>query len=247
MWDIPLHVHVHVRLHFFLEPHILSALLPPSLHLLCVCASAGSDSLARVHMGFLLLATTVAAFSCGGGPAVHLPAQHLQQRLRPPVPVIMATNYRQSKREVLIAKGVAGAALLRVAASSQTAAVSAFLAMILVAITPVIAVEAILLAALLCVTGLASYWPTNLLAMSLGAVGVGGAVNGLMVSWGRYRQSRNSKRSDGKRGDKRGDVASARQRRAKEELGEQMDDDGSAGLVALTVGALTAAIVGALP
>lgn len=155
----------------------------------------------------------------------------------------MATNYRQSKREVLIAKGVAGAALLRVAASSQTAAVSAFLAMILVAITPVIAVEAILLAALLCVTGLASYWPTNLLAMSLGAVGVGGAVNGLMVSWGRYRQSRNSKRSDGKRGD----VASARQRRAKEELGEQMDDDGSAGLVALTVGALTAAIVGALP
>lgn len=153
---------------------------------------------------------------------------------------------RQSKREVLIAKGIAGAALLRVAASSQTAAISAFFAMAIVIVTPVLAVEAMLLAMLMVVIGAASYWPANLMVAALGAVGVGGALNGLLQSWERLQRRRDAKRAAAER---RRPTAAPRPptRREARPPAERLDDDGSASLVALLVGALTAAIVGALP
>ena len=60
-----------------------------------------------------------------------------------------AATARANKREALIAKGVAGAVLFRFAATSRAAAIWASLASLLLLITPTIAVEAILLAALL--------------------------------------------------------------------------------------------------
>jgi hypothetical protein len=163
---------------------------------------------------------------------------------RAPTPVQLAQQYRQSKREVLLAKGIAGAVLLRVAATSQGAAIGASLMMLIVAITPVLAVWAMLLTAFMMFIGAASYWPTNLVAMCLGAVSVGGALNGMIVSWERMAQRRRSAR-----GERR--PSASRDRKARDRLPveerEREDDDGSAGLVALLVGALTAAIVGALP
>ena len=73
------------------------------------------------------------------------------------------------KREVLIAKGLAGFALVRLAYSSRVAAAFAAVLMTLVVISPVVAIEAMLLAWLLIVVGASSYWPTNLVTMGPGA------------------------------------------------------------------------------
>lgn len=157
-----------------------------------------------------------------------------------------ARRNHQSKREVLLAKGIAGAALLRLAATSQTAALGATVMMFVVAITPVIAVWAMLLTAFMMFIGAASYWPTNLLAMCLGAMSVGGALNGMIVKYEMFMQRRASKRErDDQRPGANSKQKSPDSGRADPALRD--DEDGSAGLVALLVGALTAAIVGALP
>lgn len=162
----------------------------------------------------------------------------------------MPQRQRSSKREVLLAKGIAGAVLLRIAASSQTAAIGAVLMMAVVIVTPVLAVWAMLLTAFMMFIGAASYWPTNLLAMCLGTVGVGGALNGVIISYEKYMQRRAPDRAtNGKQQRVAASPASRRSRRDEPVDGRKPreDDDGSGGLVALLLGALTAAIVGALP
>jgi hypothetical protein len=193
-----------------------------------------------------LMLTSTAAFAPGPPlRSLTTPPLLVHQQARAPraaAPVQLAQQYRQSKREVLLAKGIAGAVLLRVAATSQVAAIGASIMMLIVAITPVLAVWAMLLTAFMMFIGAASYWPTNLVAMCLGTVGVGGALNGMIVSWERMVQRRRATRAPATGGRKQ-----KRDRARTRDSEEREDDDGSAGLVALLVGALTAAIVGALP
>ena len=136
---------------------------------------------------------------------------------------------KRRKDEALFVKGIAGAALLRLAASSRMAAFAAAIAAPLIVVGPPPAVEALLLSALLTVVGAASYWPTNLVVMGLGAYGFIGCANGLLVWW----ESRTRVR--------------ARRKKKRVKRRTRSDDDGSGDLVALTIGALTAAILGALP
>jgi hypothetical protein len=164
---------------------------------------------------------------------------------------------RGRKRETLLAKGAAGALLVRVAYQSQTAAICAATAGIVVATSPVIAVEAMLLAALLVVFGAAKYWPTNFLAMILGVAGAAGALNDAIMRWERMSARRAAKRAQ--RSQKRRPplffIRRRRERRTLEREAERNDarvelrddDDGSAGLVALLFGAIAAGIFGALP
>jgi len=204
----------------------------------------------------MILVVRVDSFTCGSTIAAkaaqRLPCNRMcsttGKHRSPAIRASARPVQRQSKREALLAKGIAGAALLRVAASSQAAAISASLAMAVVVVTPVLAVEAMLLAMLLVVVGAANYWPANLMVACLGAVGVGGALNGLIVSWEKLQQRRASRRDAAVR--RRPTVAygtPVRESDGARSDGERMDDDGSGSLVALLVGALTAAIVGALP
>lgn len=139
---------------------------------------------------------------------------------------------RGRKRETLLAKGIAGAVLLRVAYSSRAAFFAASLAAPIIAVAPVVAVEALIFTALLVVTGAASYWPTNLVAMSAGAAGFAGCFNSVMV----FFEKRSIRRRETKLA-----ATKRKPRRSK------VDDDGSGDLVALTIGAIAAAIIGALP
>ena len=157
---------------------------------------------------------------------------------------------KSRKREMLVAKGLAGAALLRLAYSSRPAAILAAVLMGLVVITPVVAVEAVLLTLLLIFLGAANYWPSNLMVMGLGTFGFAGVVNGLIMFWEKRRAPKPP-------------TARPRASTPEEAVSEAFrdtsrppprppradrdDDDGSGGLVALLIGALTAAIVGALP
>lgn len=163
---------------------------------------------------------------------------------------------RRLKREMLFVKGVAGAALLRLAYSSFPLFLTALVGFGVLIISPVIAVEAILLAVLLCSVGIASYWPANLAVFALGTAGTGGCVHGCITFLG-DRQRRN-RRAAGSGGGRRR-TSSSRQRRslltdgddagsaARRDEVADVPEDGSGGLVALTLTALTAAIVGALP
>ena len=128
--------------------------------------------------------------------------------------------------------------LLRYAYNSPGAAVLAvFLAFVLV-ISPVVAVEALLLSGLLCLIGVASYWPSNIFVYAISTAGVAGCVNGCIMWWEKRQQrARSRQRQRGQRKPK-GEKPST--------VGTIPEDD-SAGLVALALGAVTAAIVGALP
>ena len=141
---------------------------------------------------------------------------------------------RARRDEALVARGIAGAVLLRIAASSRAAALVALVASPFVVIAPVVAVEALLFTLILVITGAASYWPANLVAMGMGAIGAGGCVNGLLVWWSeRYgRPPKRRKLPDDPLQNTRG---------------KRTDNDDSGNLVALTIGAITAAILGALP
>ena len=123
--------------------------------------------------------------------------------------------------------------LLRLAAYSRTACLAASIAAPILAIAPVPAVEAILIATLLVITGAASYWPTNLVAMGLGVSGAAGCLNSVLVWW-------ETRRTPEQR-------AAARRPPATKNRGPREDDDGSGSLVGLTIGAIAAAIIGALP
>jgi hypothetical protein len=113
-------------------------------------------------------------------PCLHLPHRPCLREVSPRSlpPTARAISRRRptgQKRETLLAKGLAGAVLLRIAAFSRGAAFAAAMAAPLIVIAPVVAVESLLLTVLLLVTGAASYWPTNLLAMATGSVGLLGA------------------------------------------------------------------------
>lgn len=141
------------------------------------------------------------------------------------------------KSEALFAKGIAYAALLRMAAYSQTACLAAIFVAPLIVFAPVVAVESLLFTAILVFTGAASYWPCNLFAVGAGAAGFIGCFNGLMLRFeARSRQRAEAAAPNAKKKKKR--------RRSR---GHRSDDDESGSLVALTAGALVAAIVGALP
>ena len=114
----------------------------------------------------------------------------------------------------------------RVMRYHYTSLLAAF-GMLVVFVAPVIAIEAMLLALLLVVTGASNYWPTNLVAALLGTGGAASALHGILVRWQTPR---------GVGGD--GAVPAEPPERI---------EDGSGGLVALVVTALAAAIVGALP
>lgn len=151
-------------------------------------------------------------------------------------------------RETLIAKGLAGAALTRLAAASPSMAVLAAALLWLTILAPVMAVEALLLTLLLCVCGAASYWPANLFVFAIGAGGFGGYVQGALIWWEtRVREAkiRQASKASGGRKMRRRDA----RRKAQETTSQEVEtpEDGSAGLVALLAGTLTAAIVGALP
>ena len=135
--------------------------------------------------------------------------------------------------ETLLAKGIAGAALVRIAYHSQTAAIIASVIAPILVLAPVVAVEAVLLAGLMMVTGIASYWPANLLAMGMGSVGLAGCVNGVAMWWERRRSGRQTRKLP--------------KEPLRDARGERKDDDDSGNLVAFTIGALAAAILGALP
>ena len=168
--------------------------------------------------------------------------------LRAPLPILAAAESLSSdfaprrrrkekrikgrKRETLLAKGIAGAALVRIAYHSQTAAFIATVVAPILILAPVVAVEAVLLSGLMMVTGIASYWPANLLAMGMGSVGLAGCVNGVAMWWEKRRSAKPRKLP-------RDPLRDAR--------GERKDDDDSGNLVAFTIGALTAAILGSLP
>jgi hypothetical protein len=147
---------------------------------------------------------------------------------------------RRSNREALIAKGLAGAVLLRVAAASAGWALVAAVLMAVTVVAPVIAVEAVLLALAFVATGLANYWPINLVVFAFGSAGLAGCLQGVLVWW-EARRAAAARR--------RGEKAPRRNRREEEAArpSRSTPEDGSAGLVALLIGTLTASIVGALP
>ena len=140
---------------------------------------------------------------------------------------------RQSKREQLIAKGLAGLVLLRYAYSSPWAAVLAILLGFVVIISPVMAIEAILLAGVCCLLGVSAYWPSNFFVFLVGSAGIAGCLHGCLVWWGTRMENRH-KRDDG------------RTLKTSRPVGSVPEDE-SGGLVALVAGALAAAIIGALP
>lgn len=151
------------------------------------------------------------------------------------------TRDRANRHEALIARGIAGVVLLRAAAASQAAAVYALVASLVVLVTPILALEAILLTGLFVVTGAANYWPMNLFTMLLGAAGGGGALHGVMQWWERQaarRGGRDAGKATRKRTESRGDA---------QRLTPDASEDGSGGLIVLVITTLTAAIVGALP
>lgn len=187
-------------------------------------------------MSVVLVATVAFTF---------VPAPPLACRcaLRLPSPVAAVASPRDARdyrggsppsKEALVAKGLAGAFLLRIAATSQLAAVGAALGLATVIVAPVAAVESLLVAAVLCFCGIANYWPMNFFAHVAGVGGLGGCVYGVCVWWDKLQ-------SPGRRRRQRA------QKRAKRQVEDTIPDDGSGGLVALTVGALTAAVIGALP
>lgn len=141
--------------------------------------------------------------------------------------------------ETLVAKGIAASLLVRVAASSPVAALAAAFALVLLIISPVVAIEALLLAGLLMLTGAASYWPANIVAVGLGGAGIAGVVHGVIVRWEELSAARRPAR---KRGQRRAASPPAGGSPPSEAV-----DDGSGSLVALLVSALTAAVFGALP
>ena len=143
---------------------------------------------------------------------------------------------RRFKREILLAKGISGAVLIRLAAISPIAAVASMLGLFAMILAPVVAVEAMLLAGLLVICGAANYWPVNIVTAALGAAGAAGCLYGNVVWW-ETRRAAAARRRAAKQG---------RHIRQGERIVETPEDD-SAGLVALVVGAISAAIIGALP
>ena len=104
----------------------------------------------------------------------------------------------------------------------------------IIALAPVVAVECLLLTAILVITGASSYWPTNLFTVGAGAVAGIGCINGVML----WLQARSGRRPED---------PPRRKRRKPKSRGKRVDDDESGSLVALTAGAIAAAIIGALP
>ena len=139
---------------------------------------------------------------------------------------------RARRDEALFVRGIAFALLLRLAAYSQSTALLSVLVAPSIIVAPVVAIESLLLTVLLVVLGAASYWPTNLLVMGTGALGFAGVVSGVMTWW-EERKERKER--------------SGRKKPTKPPKKKRTDDDESGNLVALTIGAITAAIIGALP
>ena len=177
-----------------------------------------------------------------------------------PVPLRMAVaktvsgrhieRRRRLSKEALVAKGLASAALLRLAYYSRACALAASLMLPVVIVSPVIAIEAILLTVVLCACGVASYWPANVGVFALGTAGVAGCLNGVIVFWEGRKQRRReaiAARRSGRRVAARGERASRSSQKPRDAQEETVPDDGSGGLVVLLISALTAAIVGALP
>jgi len=146
---------------------------------------------------------------------------------------------RRIGRETLLAKGLAFLALLRFAYRSPLNAALAIIFGCVVVVAPVVAVEAVLFSSLLCLLGTASYWPANIFVFAMSTAGVAGAVNGCLVWW-EARQAAARRGVGGKRRRRRRRQGSARD-------SESVPEDESAGLLILTIGTITAAIVGALP
>ena len=165
------------------------------------------------------------------------------------IPRRQARSKRRLSKEALAAKGFASAALLRLAYSSPAWALASSLMLPIVIVSPVIAIEAILLTAALCFSGIASYWPANVGVFALGTAGVAGCLNGVIIFWeGRLQRRRDRVAArNRRRALARGDRTSDTSRQARDAEEDTVPDDGSGGLVVLLVSALTAAIVGALP
>ena len=154
-------------------------------------------------------------------------------------------------RETLLVKGLAGAVLIRLAAASPTMALFAAILLWMTILAPVMAVEALLLTLLLCVCGASNYWPANLFVFAIGCGGFAGYVQGVLIWWETRVREAKSRRASGIASGSAGGSARRRDARRKAREAEYQEvetpEDGSAGLVALLVGTLTASIIGALP
>ena len=180
------------------------------------------------------------AGGCSFSPIVPPPTR---SRLRGAVAAdsrAMPAPSRGVQREPLIAKGFAGILLLRFAYQSALSAAMAIVLGFVTVVSPVAAIEAVLLAGLLCLLGTASYWPANIFVFALAIGGGAGCANGCLMWWERRRDAA-----------LHGGRRRRRNRKARVQRQPSFDasvpEDDSAGLLALTIGAITASIVGALP
>ena len=141
--------------------------------------------------------------------------------------------------EAMFARGAAafGATrwILQSGMSPLFATPPVLLALFAIYLTPVAAVEALLLATILVLCGAAKYWPINFLAFALGSIGLGGFLSACL-QWADATSRAPPRRAGQKR---------APPRRRPLPPRESTDNQGA--LIVLVIGSLFASLIGALP
>ena len=182
---------------------------------------------------------------------VRLPARPLPcPRCAPPA--MRARPPPTRTAEVVLTKGAASLVVARLVSLSPwrvAALVPGALALGVVLVSQPGATQAVLIASLLWITGAATYWPINLLALLIGMGGAVGCLHGGLTWLDERMEARRAARfrpptprSSAERRVARDPDQGGYVRRA-----DPVPEDGSASTLALLLGFTVAAIVGALP